>query len=209
MTEQGKLTDQEAWQQFVQGCQACQRCSLSQSRRHVVISRGAVPAPMMFIGEGPGADEDAQGIPFVGAAGKLLDLLLVAYDLKPDMYHIANIVKCRPPQNRVPTPEEAKSCRPWLARQFQLVRPKLIVLLGATAYKYFTGGTEGISKIRGQWIEKSGYLILPTYHPAYILRNNNERVRLWDDIGMVRDKLEELGLVEPLQHQPDMPLGRS
>ncbi len=209
MTEQSRMTLQEAWQQFVDGCQSCQRCPLSKSRHHVVISRGAVPAPLMFIGEGPGADEDAQGVPFVGAAGRLLDLLLVAYDLKPDIYHIANIVKCRPPQNRVPTPEEAKACRPWLARQFQLVRPKLIVLLGATAYKYFTGGTEGITKIRGQWIEKNGYLILPTYHPAYILRNNNERVRLWDDIGLVRAKLEELGLAEPLPGQPAMPQGRS
>jgi DNA polymerase len=93
MTEQSRMTLQEAWQQFVDGCQSCQRCPLSKSRQHVVISRGAVPAPLMFIGEGPGADEDAQGVPFVGAAGRLLDLLLVAYDLKPDIYHIANIVK--------------------------------------------------------------------------------------------------------------------
>ncbi|NLM76968.1 MAG: uracil-DNA glycosylase [Ruminococcaceae bacterium] len=196
------------WEQFVNACKTCRRCVLSQSRHHTVIWRGAVSAPLMIIGEGPGADEDASGIPFVGAAGKLLDLLLTAYDIKPDIYHICNIVKCRPPQNRVPTPDEAKACRPLLARQFQFVQPKAIILLGATAYKYFTGGSEGISKIRGQWIEKNGYFILPTYHPAYILRNNNERVRLWDDIGLARQKLEALGCLEPLVHQPDMPQGR-
>jgi DNA polymerase len=162
----------------------------------------------MFIGEGPGADEDATGTPFVGAAGRLLDLLLTAYDLKPDCYHICNIVKCRPPENRVPTPDEAKACRPLLAKQFQLVEPKIIVLLGATAYKYFTGGREGITRVRGRWIEKNGYQILPVFHPAYILRNNNERIRLWDDIGLVREKMESLGYLQPLLDQPDMPTGR-
>lgn len=202
------ITKEQVWQQFVQACNGCTRCTLSQTRRNVVIWRGSIQAPLMFIGEGPGADEDMQGVPFVGAAGKLLDLLLTAHGLTEDDYHICNIVKCRPPQNRVPTPEEAKSCRPLLAKQFQLVRPKVIVLLGATAYKYFTGGSEGITKIRGQWIEKNGYLILPTYHPAYILRNNNERIRLWDDIGLARQKMEELGCLQPLVHQPDMPTGR-
>ena len=199
---------EQVWQQFVQACNACQRCPLAQTRRHVVVWRGSIQSPLMFIGEGPEADEDAKGLPFVGAAGRLLDLLLDAYDLKPADYHICNIVKCRPPQNRVPNPDEAKACRPLLARQFQMVRPKIIVLLGATAYKYFTGGNEGITRIRGQWIEKNGYLILPTYHPAYILRNNNERIRLWDDIGLARQKMEELGFLQPLVHQPDMPLGR-
>jgi DNA polymerase len=163
---------------------------------------------LLFIGEGPGAEEDRLGVPFVGAAGKLLDLLLAAYGLTEKDYHICNIVKCRPPQNRAPSPEEVKACRPLLGRQFQLVKPKLIVLLGAVAYKYFTGLGDGISRVRGQWIEKSGYLIMPTFHPAYILRNNNERVRLWQDFGLVRQKMEELGLVEALQHQPDMPTGR-
>ncbi|MBP8989844.1 MAG: uracil-DNA glycosylase, partial [Clostridia bacterium] len=161
-----------------------------------------------FIGEGPGAEEDATGVPFVGAAGKLLDLLLTAHGLPPERYHICNIVKCRPPQNRVPALEEAKACRPLLGKQFQLVHPKIIVLLGATAYKYFTGGNEGITKIRGQWIEKDGYLILPTYHPAYVLRNNQERVRLWDDIGLARQKMEELGYLEPLVYQPELPQTR-
>lgn len=207
-TQTDQETVQQTWDQFVQICRSCQRCPLAKSRRNVVISRGAIQAPLMFIGEGPGADEDRTGIPFVGAAGRLLDLLLTAYDLGPESYHIGNIVKCRPPNNRVPSPEEAKACRPLLAKQFQIVQPRIIVLLGGTAYKYFTGGREGITKIRGQWIEKGGYLILPTYHPAYILRNNNERVRLWDDIGKARAKMEELGFLKPLVHQPPMPQGR-
>jgi uracil-DNA glycosylase len=196
------------WLQFVQACTACRRCALADTRKQVVVWRGAEQAPLMFIGEGPGAEEDERGLPFVGAAGRLLDLLLTAHGLGPEYFHICNIVKCRPPQNRVPSPEEAKACKPWLAQQFRLVHPKIIVLLGATAVKYFTGSQEGISKIRGQWIEKNGYLILPVFHPAYILRNNNERGKLWDDIGLVRQKMEELGLIEPLPCQPDMPQGR-
>jgi len=196
------------WQQFVEQCQNCRQCSLGQTRKQAVIWRGALTAPLMFIGEGPGAEEDARGEPFVGAAGRLLDLLLTAYGLDESVYHIGNIVKCRPPENRVPTEDEAKACRPLLARQFNLVKPKVIVLLGATAYKYFTGSTEGISKVRGQWIEKNGYLILPTFHPAFILRNNRERIRLWEDIGLVRGKLEELGYLPNLVSQPEMPTAR-
>jgi uracil-DNA glycosylase family 4 len=198
-----------AWQQFVLECQQCRNCPLAETRQQAVVWRGSPQAPLMFIGEGPGAEEDEKGKPFVGAAGRLLDLLLTASGLEPEIFHICNIVKCRPPQNRVPTPEEAKACKPLLARQFRLTRPKVIVLLGATAYKYFTGSSDGISKIRGQWIEKSGCLIMPTFHPAYILRNNLERGKLWDDIGNVRAKMEELGFLQPLVFQPAMPQGRS
>lgn len=197
-----------AWQQFIEQCQNCRQCNLGQTRKQAVVWRGALAAPLMLIGEGPGAEEDARGEPFVGAAGRLLDLLLTAYGLDESTYHIGNIVKCRPPENRVPTDNEAKACRPLLARQFNLVKPKVIVLLGATAYKYFTGGNEGITKIRGQWIEKNGYLILPTYHPAYILRNNRERISLWEDIGQVREKLEAIGALPPLVYQPEMPTAR-
>jgi uracil-DNA glycosylase len=197
-----------AWQQFVNECAQCRNCPLGSTRKNVVVWRGAEQAPLMFIGEGPGAEEDERGQPFVGAAGRLLDLLLAGVGLESKDFHICNIVKCRPPQNRVPAPEEAKACKPLLARQFRLARPKIIVLLGATAYKYFTGSNDSISKIRGQWIEKSGYLIMPTFHPAFILRNNNERGKLWDDICLVRQKMEELGLLDPLVHQPEMPAGR-
>lgn len=200
---------QEAFSQFVDECQRCRNCPLGQTRRQAVVWRGAQQAPLMFIGEGPGAEEDERGQPFVGAAGRLLDLLLTSSGLEPSVFHICNIVKCRPPQNRVPAPEEVKACKPLLARQFRLVRPKVIVLLGATAFKYFTGSNDGISKVRGQWIEKNGSLILSTFHPAYILRNNNERVKLWQDIVQVRLKMEELGYLQPLIHQPVMPAGRS
>lgn len=198
-----------AWQQFIEECQQCRCCPLGQTRHQAVVWRGALQAPLMFIGEGPGAEEDERGMPFVGAAGRLLDLLLTASGLEPNIFHICNIVKCRPPQNRVPTPEEAKACKRLLASQFRLVKPKVIVLLGGTAFKYFTNSNDGISKVRGEWIEKSGTLILPTFHPAYILRNNNERGKLWEDIGKVRAKMEELSYLQPLQHQPAMPQGRS
>ncbi len=200
---------ESVWQQFVEHCQQCTNCELSKTRQNTVVWRGNPQAPLMIIGEGPGADEDEQGKPFVGAAGKLLNLLLLACGLESDVYHICNIVKCRPPGNRVPTPEEAEACKPLLRHQFSLVKPKVVVLLGATAYKYFTGLKDGITKVRGQWIEKNGVFILPTFHPAYILRNNNQRGKLWDDMNTVREKLEELGFLEPLVHQPEMPQGRS
>lgn len=199
---------ESAWEAFSDACRQCRQCSLSETRKNVVIAKGRVPAPLMLIGEGPGADEDEQGIPFVGAAGKLLHLLLYAFDLTENDYHICNIVKCRPPQNRVPSPDEASACKPLLAKQFRLVQPKVIVLLGATACKYFLGTKTGITKLRGQWIEKNGYFIMPTFHPAYILRNNNERIRLWQDIGLVRAKLEALGDLQPMDDIPAMPHGR-
>lgn len=200
--------ERDAWQVFLDDCQACRNCPLGSTRKQAVVWRGSIRAPMLLIGEGPGAEEDERGQPFVGQAGRLLDLLLTSFGLGAALYHIANIVKCRPPQNRVPSPQEAAACKPLLARQFRFVQPKVIVLLGATAYRYFTNGTDGISKIRGKWLENRGYWIMPTFHPAYVLRNNNERLPLWQDIGSVRQKLEELGLCAPLSFQPDMPRGR-
>jgi len=196
------------WSDFITSCKNCKACALSENRKNVVVYRGSVRAPLMFIGEGPGAQEDEQGLPFVGAAGKLLDLLLTAFDFPADSYHICNIVKCRPPENRAPFPEESKACKNLLAMQFKFVKPKIIVLLGATAYKNFTGSSESITKIRGEWIEKSGYLIMPTVHPAYILRNNTQRILLWKDLEKVRLKMEELSLIQKLSYSPDMPQGR-
>ena len=196
------------WQDFVRSCNACVSCGLSATRKNVVVYRGSVRAPLMIIGEGPGAQEDETGLPFVGAAGKLLDLLLAAHGISPDDFHICNIVKCRPPENRVPTPEEARACRNLLATQFRFVKPRIILLLGATATRHFTGSEEGITKVRGQWIEKNGYLIMPTLHPAYILRNNKERITLWNDLEEVRRKMEELALIPPLDEAAVMPTGR-
>lgn len=196
------------WPDFVMECNRCHACALSETRTNVVIYRGSVEAPLMFVGEGPGANEDLAGQPFVGQAGRLLNLLLEAYDFSPNDYHICNIVKCRPPENRVPTMTEAKTCMPLLAKQIRFAKPKVIVLLGKTAYNYFLNTDEAIGKVRGTFIDKNGYLILPTYHPAFILRNNTERITLWKDIGIVRSKMEELGLIPPLQKIPDMPAGR-
>lgn len=198
----------DTWPRFLEDCDQCRNCSLGNTRQHVVVYRGSVRAPLMIIGEGPGAEEDLQGKPFVGAAGRLLDLLLTAQGFPPESYHIGNIVKCRPPENRVPTEDEAKACRPLLARQFRFVKPSYIVLLGATAYKYFTGLNDGITKIRGRWIEKNGYHIMPTFHPAYILRNDRERVRLFEDLATVRSAMEAEGLLTPLDGPPVMPTGR-
>lgn len=194
--ENRKITP--AWQGFIDSCLACQDCELAQSRQNVVIWRGSIDAPLMIVGEGPGANEDAQGLPFVGRSGELLDTLLQSFELTEDDYHICNIVKCRPPDNRNPREEEARACRRLLSAQIRLVRPKVFLLMGAVAYRYFTSGTEGISKVRGQWIVSNDYFVMPTYHPAYILRDNRRRPELWQDVFAVRQKLTELGLKEPL-----------
>ncbi len=198
-----------SWKDFVEECRSCQACPLAQTRKNVVIYRGSVVAPIMFVGEGPGATEDEQGLPFVGQAGRLLQLLLDAQGFKEKDFHIANVVKCRPPENRVPTDAEASACKKLLGKQILIAKPKIIVLLGKTAYTLFTGDKNAkMTQIRGIFLEKNGYLILPTFHPAYILRNNNERIKLWQDIAMVRRKAEELGFMEPLPTPPDMPSSR-
>lgn len=165
-----------SWKDFIEQCNDCTACDLHRHRQNVVVYRGNIRAPLMIVGEGPGKTEDETGIPFTGAAGHLLNLLLKAFDISMEYYHICNIVKCRPPGNRVPSKEESDACKPLFATQFKFVKPKIILLMGATAFKNFTGSNEGITKVRGQWIEKSGYYILPTLHPAYILRNNNARM---------------------------------
>ena len=198
-----------SWIDFVKQCESCQACPLGATRTNVVIYRGSVVAPIMFVGEGPGATEDEQGLPFVGQAGRLLQLLLDAQGFSTENYHIANVVKCRPPENRVPTEQEAAACKKLLGTQILICKPKIIVLLGKTAYTLFTGDKNAkMTQIRGAFIEKNGYLIMPTFHPAYILRNNNERIKLWNDIEQVRRKAEEMGLMERLPAQPDMPTER-
>ncbi len=188
------------WLHFVDRCGACTACDLHRNRTNAVVWRGSVRAPLLIIGEGPGQREDEEGMPFVGPSGQLLDTLLTALEIGPDSFHIANIVKCRPPENREPTLEEAKACRPLLNEQFKFVRPKVILLVGKSAYQYFTGDLEnGITKVRGVWIEKGGYWIMPTYHPAYVLRDNQHRTALWEDMLAVRQKLEELGQLKPIQ----------
>lgn len=187
------------WQGFLQACNSCKECPLHASRSQVVVYRGALSAPLMIIGEGPGREEDKQGKPFVGRSGRLLDYALSALEIPEEKFHIGNIVKCRPPENRAPSEEEAKACRRLLNAQFHLVSPRVVLLAGATAAHYFTGIKEPISKMRGKWIESKGIYVMPTFHPAYILRNMSKRDELFADVLAARDKCVELGLMEPMK----------
>jgi len=168
-------------------CLGCERCGLRTGCQGVVFARGNPEAGLMLIGEGPGAEEDKQGLPFVGAAGQLLDKILMAAGFGPEDVYIANIVKCRPPGNRVPTPEEAAACRPWLMKQIELVAPKIIVLLGSTALVNMVDRQARITRMRGQWLtSRSGIKVMPTYHPAALLRDPAKKRDVWEDMQKVR-----------------------
>jgi len=145
----------------------------------------------MMIGEGPGADEDRQGIPFVGKAGQLMNKAFSGLGLKREELYIANIVKCRPPSNRVPEAEEAEACLNYLRNQVILVKPKIIVLLGSTALKNILGKEYGITSARGRWIEKKGIWYMPTWHPAALLRDENKKIEFWNDLKQVREKMNQ------------------
>ncbi len=180
------------WGEFENRCSACMKCDLGKTRTNIVIERGSRTAPMMLIGEGPGELEDRQGRPFVGAAGQLLDLLLSALMFQEDEYYICNVVKCRPPSNRTPTDDEAESCLPWLRNQVALIRPQIMVCLGATAMKYIIDKNAKITQIRGQWIERKGFWIMPTFHPAALLRDPSKKALMFEDIKSARLKLDEV-----------------
>ncbi|MCX7748586.1 MAG: uracil-DNA glycosylase [Clostridia bacterium] len=180
------------WEQLIKECSNCKRCDLGKGRTNIVIGRGNENAPLMMIGEGPGEQEDLKGQPFVGPAGKLLDLLLDAMMFKKDDYYIANIVKCRPPGNRVPTDEEAEKCLPFLRGQVKLIKPKIIVCLGSTAMKYIIDREGKITQMRGQWIEKGGFWFMPTFHPAALLRDESKKILMWEDLKKVKVKFDEI-----------------
>lgn len=173
----------------IENCRACGLCS--QIRRKVP-GQGDPHAALMLIGEGPGAEEDQQGLAFVGRAGQLLTKMLSAIQMDRKDVFICNVVKCRPPQNRVPLPEEAAACLPYLRKQFLLVRPKVVVLLGATAARAVLGDSLRISRDRGQWVEKKGVFFMPTYHPAALLRDESKKRDAWHDLQAVERKLREL-----------------
>ncbi|MBN3908524.1 MAG: uracil-DNA glycosylase [Nostoc sp. NMS1] len=183
--------------ELTQHCDRCHRCPLGDTRTHTVVGRGNLKAPIMVIGEAPGQNEDETGLPFVGRSGQLLEKILASVNLttEHDVY-IANINKCRPPDNRVPTPTEVAACLPYLLEQIRLVDPKIILLTGATAVKGITGDKRGITKIRGQWLEWEGRLCMPIFHPSYLLRNPSKergapKWLMWQDIQAVRAKLDE------------------
>ena len=167
----------------------CKRCPLAATRTNVVYGEGDPHARLMFIGEGPGADEDRLGRPFVGRAGQLLDKMIAAMRFKREEVYIANVVKCRPPGNRVPTPEEAARCIGYLERQIKFIRPEVIVLLGATAATFLLDRREGITKLRGIWQEYDGIPVMPTFHPAFLLRQESAKREAWHDLQLVMAKL--------------------
>jgi uracil-DNA glycosylase len=179
----------------VLGCVQCP--NLVSSRKNVVFGVGNPEAQLMFVGEAPGADEDQQGEPFVGAAGQLLTKMIQAMGLTRDSVYIANILKCRPDTpgqaygNRKPTPEEMQTCIPWLHQQIDLIRPKVLVGLGATAIEGLLGKTMGITRLRGTWHTYRDIPLMPTYHPAFLLRNQaiSEKRRVWEDLLQVMEKL--------------------
>ena len=170
----------------------CTRCNLCRKRRSVVFGEGNPDAALMFIGEGPGYQEDATGRPFVGPAGQLLDKIIAAIELGREQVYIANIVKCRPERDRTPSPDEAQTCRPYLLAQIEIIRPRVLCLLGATACRYMTGTSGGITRMRGAWLEFRGIPMMPTFHPAYLLRHPEAKKQCWEDMQKVRDKAREL-----------------
>ena len=174
------------WEELEQVCKNCTKCKLCNGRKNVVIGTGNKEAKIMFIGEGPGADEDIQGIPFVGKAGQLMNKALQGLGLNREDIYIANVVKCRPPQNRNPEKEEADSCKEYLETQINLVKPEIIVLLGSISLKNVLGDEYGITQSRGKWFEKDGIKILPTFHPAALLRDESKKIDFWQDLKMIR-----------------------
>jgi uracil-DNA glycosylase family 4 len=169
----------------------CTRCKLHSTRNKIVFGDGNPKAELVFVGEGPGRDEDAQGLPFVGRAGKLLTQMIEAMGLQRSDVYICNVVKCRPPENRLPEPDEIKTCSPFLLRQLDVIAPKVIVCLGACSAQTLLETNRGISHFRGQWLDFRGRKLMATYHPAYLLRNPAAKADVWKDLQKV---MAELGL---------------
>ncbi|MCC7539636.1 MAG: uracil-DNA glycosylase [Deltaproteobacteria bacterium] len=173
---------------------ACTKCRLHEGRTRSVFARGSASARLVFVGEGPGRDEDLQGAPFVGPAGQLLDKMIQGMGLGEEDVYICNVVKCRPPNNRVPMADEAKSCEPYLTRQLDVVRPEVIVALGKTAVSFLLGLDEPMARLRGRWHAYRSIAVMPTFHPAFLLRSPQYKREVWEDLKLV---LARLGLEPP------------
>lgn len=182
----------ETWEELENSIKDCKKCKLCQGRHSIVFGEGNKKADIMFIGEGPGADEDSQGIPFVGKAGQLMNKAFQGLGIDRNTVYIANVVKCRPPSNRVPEEEEATACLDYLRNQVVLVKPKIIVLLGSTALKNILGKSYGITASRGKWIEQKEISYMPTWHPAALLRDENKKIEFWKDLKQVAKKQEDI-----------------
>ena len=181
-----------SWPQLHEDIHACHKCRLCETRNNVVPGEGDAHARLMFIGEGPGRDEDLQGRPFVGRSGELLTRMIHAIGLERDEVYICNIVKCRPPQNRNPEPDEAAACMNYLRAQVALVRPQVIVLLGKVACRYTLNQEISVMRDHGKWFERKGTWFMPTFHPSALLRDPSKKRDAWEDFQKIRDKLSEL-----------------
>ena len=182
----------ETWEELEESIKNCNKCKLCHGRRNIVFGTGNKNADIMFIGEGPGADEDIQGEPFVGKAGQLMNKAFDALEIERENVYIANIVKCRPPQNRNPEKDEANACINYLRNQVMLVKPKIIVLLGSVALKNILGDKYSITTARGNWIENKGIYYMPTFHPAALLRDDSKKIYFWRDLKLVKEKIKSL-----------------
>ena len=187
-----------AWEELKTRVSSCTQCDLCQTRKQTVFGQGAVETPLVFVGEGPGADEDAEGLAFVGRAGQLLTQILKAGGILRESAFITNVVKCRPPGNRTPLPEEMMKCGDFLEAQLFLLRPKIIVCLGNTPTKWILKTTEGITALRGRWFEWRGIDVLPMFHPSYLLRNDSRKKGspkdlTWQDIQQLKGRLDAYG----------------
>ncbi|WP_173297092.1 uracil-DNA glycosylase [Thermanaeromonas sp. C210] len=180
------------WEGLRQRVNSCRACGLRRTAKNVVLGEGSLRATLMLVGEGPGAREDQLGRPFVGAAGELLNRILRAAGFRREEVYITNVVKCRPPGNRLPTSAEVEACRGYLEEQIRLVRPKIIVCLGALATQTLIAPGGSITRLRGQWIEKDGIRYMPTFHPAALLRDEGKKRPVWEDFKKVRDLYREL-----------------
>jgi len=188
--------------EIVKAVSSCTQCSLHETRTRTVPGQGALRPDIVFVGEAPGADEDRQGLAFVGAAGQLLTKMIQAMGYARDQVFIGNVLKCRPPGNRTPLPHEMETCLPYLKAQIAVLRPKVIIALGATAMRGLLDLTSGITKLRGKWLSFEGIDLMPTYHPAYLLRSPSAKRDVWEDL---KEVLRRLGKEPP----PTRPKGQS
>ena len=182
----------ETWEELENSIKNCNKCKLCTNRTNIVFGTGNKNADIMLIGEGPGADEDREGIPFVGKAGKLMNKAFEGLSIERNNLYIANIVKCRPPNNRNPQDDEAENCLDYLRNQVILVKPKIIVLLGSVALKNVLGKEYGITASRGKWLERKGILYMPTWHPAALLRDENKKIDFIKDLKQVIKRYNEI-----------------
>jgi uracil-DNA glycosylase len=182
----GSMASLPALQKFLEGCP---RCKLSRGRTNIVFGQGNPKADLMFVGEAPGHEEDLQGLAFVGRAGQLLTKIIEAMGKTRDNVYIVNVLKCRPPNNRNPEPDEVASCMPFLEEQIRLISPKVIVTLGTFAAQAVLGTDEPIGRMRGRWRTARGVRVMPTFHPAFLLRSPDRKKDVWEDMKLVRDYL--------------------